>query len=233
MKAPPTCNVEFYYRQMNKMEDSLLYRGSGHGHLMYTTNRMHAKCSNSFGDNCSFNLYYNHSFGGTLQVLQGHFRNISTLDILDICKQMFYLLCSFKNVEPERFLHLSTTSLPLHSELSRYAQGSSDCKTQLYKEEEKNKHTEWEHMHTTHSQPLFHWYKHKEPKVYKWFCLLMLLKLSCHNLQRCLIFVMQSRGISRKLDMWHFQFSIWWACSLGEVHFAENPTWIGTVVPKL
>ncbi len=46
-------------------------------------------------------------------------------------------------------------------------------------------------------------------------------------------YMMWSRGISRKLDMWHFQFSIWLKCSLGEVHFAENPTWIGPVVPRL
>ncbi len=37
------------------------------------------------------------------------------------------------------------------------------------------------------------------------------------------IFEVQSKGISRKLNMWHFQFSIW--LKLGEVHFAENPTW--------
>ena len=48
-----------------------------------------------------------------------------------------------------------------------------------------------------------------------------------------MIFVMQSRGISRKSHMWHFQFSIWLMSSLGEVHFAENPAWIGTVVPRL
>ena len=45
--------------------------------------------------------------------------------------------------------------------------------------------------------------------------------------------VMRSRGISRRSNMWHFQFSIWLMSSLGEVHFAENPTWIGPVVPKL
>ena len=44
---------------------------------------------------------------------------------------------------------------------------------------------------------------------------------------------MQSRGISQKSNMWHFPFSIWLKPSLGEVHFAENPTWIGPVVPKL
>ena len=38
---------------------------------------------------------------------------------------------------------------------------------------------------------------------------------------------MQSRGISRKSNTWHFQFSIRLNYSLGEVHFAENPTWIG------
>ncbi len=42
-----------------------------------------------------------------------------------------------------------------------------------------------------------------------------------------------SWGISQKVDMWHFQFSIWLKCSFGGVHFAENPTWIGPVVPKL
>ncbi len=33
--------------------------------------------------------------------------------------------------------------------------------------------------------------------------------------------------------MWHFQFSIWLKCSLGEVHFAENPTWISPLVSRL
>ena len=41
--------------------------------------------------------------------------------------------------------------------------------------------------------------------------------------------VMQSREISLKLNMWYFHFSIWLTCSLGEVRFAENPTWIGPV----
>ena len=38
-------------------------------------------------------------------------------------------------------------------------------------------------------------------------------------------YVMRSRGIIRKLHMWHFQFSIWLQSSLGEgeVHFAETP----------
>ncbi len=44
---------------------------------------------------------------------------------------------------------------------------------------------------------------------------------------------MWSRGISKMLHMWHFQFSIWLTWSFGEVHFAENPTWIGPVVPRL
>ena len=47
------------------------------------------------------------------------------------------------------------------------------------------------------------------------------------------LYVMQSRGISWKSNMWHFQFSIWLECSLGEVHFAENLAWIRPVVPKL
>ena len=45
--------------------------------------------------------------------------------------------------------------------------------------------------------------------------------------------VMQSRGISQKSNMWHFQFSIWLKSSLLEVHFVENCTFIGPVVPKL
>ncbi len=44
---------------------------------------------------------------------------------------------------------------------------------------------------------------------------------------------MRSREISLKLNMWHFQISIWLECPFGEVHFAENPTWNGPVVPKL
>ncbi len=38
-------------------------------------------------------------------------------------------------------------------------------------------------------------------------------------------FVMWSREISGNLHMWHFQFSVWLKSSLGEVHFAENPSW--------
>ncbi len=45
--------------------------------------------------------------------------------------------------------------------------------------------------------------------------------------------VMRSGGISRKSKMWHFQFSTWLKSSLREVDFAEKPTWIGPVVPKL
>ena len=33
--------------------------------------------------------------------------------------------------------------------------------------------------------------------------------------------------------MWHFQFHIWLKWSFGEVHFAENFTWIRPVVTKL
>ncbi len=44
---------------------------------------------------------------------------------------------------------------------------------------------------------------------------------------------MRSRKISLNSNTWHFQFSIWLKCSFGEVHFAENSTWIGPVVPKL
>ena len=47
------------------------------------------------------------------------------------------------------------------------------------------------------------------------------------------LYMWLSRGISGKLHMWHFQFSIWLKSPLGEVHFAENPTWIGPVVPRL
>ncbi len=46
-------------------------------------------------------------------------------------------------------------------------------------------------------------------------------------------YVIWSREISLKLNMWHFQFSIWLKCSFGEVHFAENSNWIRPVVPKL
>ena len=46
-------------------------------------------------------------------------------------------------------------------------------------------------------------------------------------------YVMLSRWISRKSNMSHFQFSIWFNSSLGEAHFAENPTWICPVVPRL
>ncbi len=41
------------------------------------------------------------------------------------------------------------------------------------------------------------------------------------------------RNHSRKSNMWHFQFFISLKSSLGEVRFAENPTWIGPVVPKI
>ncbi len=44
---------------------------------------------------------------------------------------------------------------------------------------------------------------------------------------------MRSSGISRNSHMWHFQFFIWLKSSLGEIQFAENPTWIGPVVPRL
>ena len=46
-------------------------------------------------------------------------------------------------------------------------------------------------------------------------------------------YVMWSRGISRKSNMWKLQFPTWWNSSLGEAHFAENHTWIEPVVPKL
>ncbi len=45
--------------------------------------------------------------------------------------------------------------------------------------------------------------------------------------------MMRPRGISQKSNMLHFQFSIWLKFSLREVHFAEKPTWIRPVVPKL
>ncbi len=48
-----------------------------------------------------------------------------------------------------------------------------------------------------------------------------------------ILYVMRSSRISRNSHMWHFQFSIWLKYSLGEVHFAENSTWIGPVVPRL
>ena len=44
---------------------------------------------------------------------------------------------------------------------------------------------------------------------------------------------MQSREISQNSSMWNFQFSVWLKCSFGELHFAENPTWISPVVPRL
>ena len=47
------------------------------------------------------------------------------------------------------------------------------------------------------------------------------------------IYVMRSREVSLKSNMWHSQFSIWLKCSLWEVYFAENPTWIRPVVLKL
>ncbi len=47
------------------------------------------------------------------------------------------------------------------------------------------------------------------------------------------LYVMWSREISQNSNMWHFQFSIWLKCSFGEVQFAEKPSWIGPVVPKL
>ncbi len=43
-------------------------------------------------------------------------------------------------------------------------------------------------------------------------------------------YVIQSTGMSRNSHMWHFHFSIWLKFSFGEIHFAENPTWIGPVV---
>ncbi len=46
-------------------------------------------------------------------------------------------------------------------------------------------------------------------------------------------YAMRSREISLKSTMWHYQFSVWLKCSFGEVYSAENPTWIGPVVPKL
>ena len=47
------------------------------------------------------------------------------------------------------------------------------------------------------------------------------------------LYVMRSRGISRKSNMWHCQFSIWLKCSFRKAHFAENPTWISPVVLML
>ena len=44
--------------------------------------------------------------------------------------------------------------------------------------------------------------------------------------------MMWSRKISRKSNIWHFQFSTWLKSSLRGVHFAEKPTWIGPVVPS-
>ncbi len=37
------------------------------------------------------------------------------------------------------------------------------------------------------------------------------------------LYVMWSREISLKSNMWHFQLSIWLKWLFGEVHFAENP----------
>ena len=48
--------------------------------------------------------------------------------------------------------------------------------------------------------------------------------------------IMWSRGISRKsnmyCDIFSFLFFLNWSPHLGEVHFAEDPTWIGPFVPK-
>ena len=44
---------------------------------------------------------------------------------------------------------------------------------------------------------------------------------------------MRSWEISWNSQIWHFQFSIWLKYSFGEVHFAENSTWIGPVVSRL
>ncbi len=54
----------------------------------------------------------------------------------------------------------------------------------------------------------------------------ILIKINCMN-------VMWSRETSVKMNMWHFYFSLWLKCSFGEVHFAENPTWIRPMVLKL
>ena len=58
--------------------------------------------------------------------------------------------------------------------------------------------------------------------------LFVCLFVLCHN-----NYVMLSRKISLKSNMWHFQFFIWLKLSFGEVHFVENPTWIRPVVSKL
>ena len=39
--------------------------------------------------------------------------------------------------------------------------------------------------------------------------------------------MMRSRDISLKSNLWHFQFWIRLKSSFGEIHFVENPTWIG------
>ncbi len=40
-------------------------------------------------------------------------------------------------------------------------------------------------------------------------------------------------SVTITLNMWHSQFSIWLKCLFREVRFAENPTWIRLMVPKL
>ncbi len=48
-----------------------------------------------------------------------------------------------------------------------------------------------------------------------------------HEYERNIKYVIRSKGIIWKLNMRHFQSSIWLKSASGEVHFAENPTWIG------
>ena len=73
---------------------------------------------------------------------------------------------------------------------------------------------------------------------WKWLCFLLIydMIISCISKTYWLTtFVMRSREISLKSNMWHFQFSIWLNLkySFGEVHSAENFTWVRQVVPKL
>ena len=48
-----------------------------------------------------------------------------------------------------------------------------------------------------------------------------------------LTYMMRSRGISRKSDVTFSVFYLIEVSIFGEVHFAENSTWIGPVVPRL
>ncbi len=59
------------------------------------------------------------------------------------------------------------------------------------------------------------------------------VELNLHYRIKLYMYVMRMwstcREISLKSNMWHFQVSVWLKYSFGEVHFAENSTWISSI----